>query len=128
MEPSSLKKSIENIKLNLKFYEKIIDEKKQKNETLNKLLYERNKQIIEMNRRIEYLIQEQKYEIIEIIQSINKDNIDKELLRQLVEKYNSNLELADEYSHLINNEKKEDLEQFDIISNEDKNIAENERK
>ena len=128
MEPSSLKKSIENIKLNLKFYEKIIDEKKQKNETLNTLLYERNKQIIEMNRRIEYLIQEQKYEIIEIIQSINKDNIDKELLRQLVEKYNSNLELADEYSHLINNEKKEDLEQFDIISNEDKNIAENERK
>ena len=80
--------SLQQLKTKAEFYEKLVQEKKIKNETLNKLLYEKNKQIIELNRKIEYLLQEQKYEVIEILQSLNKAKFDEDLLSHFVEKYN----------------------------------------
>lgn len=80
---------MEILNLKKKFYEQIVIGKKQKNEQLNNLIYEKNKQIIELNRKIEYLIQEQKYELIEILQSFKHGEINEELLSQLMEKYNT---------------------------------------
>jgi hypothetical protein len=72
-----------------KFLELLVKQKKEKNDALNKLVYEKNKQIIELNRKIEYLLQEQRYEIMEILHSLKNGEIDDEMLNQLMEKYNS---------------------------------------
>ncbi len=79
--------TLESLKIKSEFYEKLVHEKKLKNDSMNKILYEKNKHIIELNRKIEYLLQEQKYEIIEILQSLRKNGFDENLLSHFIEKY-----------------------------------------
>ena len=79
--------TLESLKIKSEFYEKLVHEKKLKNDSMNKILYEKNKHIIELNRKIEYLLQEQKYEIIEILQSLRKNGFDDNLLSHFIEKY-----------------------------------------
>jgi len=82
-------KSISDLKQKSKFLEELVEQKKQKNDALNKLVYEKNKQIIELKRKMEYLLQEQKYEVLEILHSLKTGEIEDELLNQLLEKYNT---------------------------------------
>lgn len=81
--------SLTSLKQRSKFLEQMVGHKKEKNDALNRLVYEKNRQIVELNRKIEYLLQEQRYEVMEILSSIKNNEIDDEMLNQLMEKYNT---------------------------------------
>ena len=81
-------KDIKNKKNSDKFfYETLISEKKQKNDALSKVLYEKNKLVIELSRKIDYLIQEHKFEVNEILDNLNNEKIDPSFFNELKQKY-----------------------------------------
>jgi hypothetical protein len=66
----------EILDLKIRFYSQLLALAKQHNQSLSELLNEKNKKMMELSQKIEYLMQEQKYEILELLNSIeNYDNI-----------------------------------------------------
>jgi len=72
---------VKEFKIKIDSYKKIIEDKKKYNSVLNDFLHEKNKKVMELNQKIEYLLQEQKYEILELIRS----DEDIENVKQLIE-------------------------------------------
>ncbi|MBN2367707.1 hypothetical protein JXC34_01715 [Candidatus Woesearchaeota archaeon] len=67
--PAGVIEDTENLKAQIDHYKELISSAKRHNTVLNELLHEKNKRVMELNQKIEYLLQEQKYEILELIKS-----------------------------------------------------------
>jgi len=65
---------IKKLELELEMLEKTLSEQKEVSNQLSDLIDQENKKILKLNDKIETLLQEQKYEIIEIIQTFSKMN------------------------------------------------------
>ncbi len=73
---------INELKTKIDFYKNTIAEVKKYNTVLNDLLHEKNKKVMELNQKIEYLLQEQKYEILELFKSDEEIENIKQLLKE----------------------------------------------
>ncbi len=96
---------IQKYELELEMLKKNLLEQKEISNQLNELVDQEDKKILKLNDKIETLLQEQKYEIIEIIQTMSKSN------RVMKNKISLNKQDYKQLKHEIN-QKNEEVEEL----------------